>query len=246
MSATKPLILIVEDEEDMLLGLQHNLEYESYRTLTAKNGRDGLEKALTGTADLILLDVMLPELSGFDLLRELRRRKVRTPVILLTSKSLEADKLSGFALGADDYVTKPFSIQELLARVRAVLQRARARPEPESMFHFGDVEVDFVERRLRRHGEPVALALKEFEILHLLVRYQGELVTREQMLQEVWGYEDGNLPETRTVDNHVAKLRTKLGADCIETVPKLGYRFLGKGKDRSRPRPSLESPREEA
>ena len=169
MSAPKPLVLIVEDEEDMALGLQHNIEFEGYRTLLAADGRDGLDKALTGAADLIVLDVMLPGLNGFDLLREMRRLKVRTPVILLTSKSLEADKLSGFALGADDYVTKPFSIQELLARMRAVLQRARVRPEPAALFHFGDVEVDFVQRQVRRHDEPIPLAVKEFEILHLLV-----------------------------------------------------------------------------
>jgi two-component system alkaline phosphatase synthesis response regulator PhoP len=225
MMSGKPLILIVEDEEDMLLGLQHNLEFEGYRTWTARDGREGLEKAATGEADLVVLDVMLPTLNGFDLLRELRHRKVRTPVILLTSKSLEADKLNGFALGADDYVTKPFSIQELLARVRAVLQRSGQRPPVEALFRFSDVEVDFEQHQVRRAGQSVSMALKEFEILHLLVQRRGELVTREQMLQEIWGYEKDNLPETRTVDNHIAKLRTKLGAEHIETIPKLGYRF---------------------
>jgi two-component system alkaline phosphatase synthesis response regulator PhoP len=225
--STKPLILLVEDEEDMLLGLQHNLEYEGYRTLSARDGREGLEKALAAGADLLILDVMLPSLNGFDLLRELRHHKVQTPVILLTSKSLEEDKLNGFALGADDYVTKPFSIRELLARVRAVLQRSEQRPPLESRYRFGEVEVDFEQHQVRRTGKPVALALKEFEILQLLVRKRGELVTREQMLQEVWGYEKDNLPETRTVDNHIAKLRTKVGAEHIETVPKLGYRFRG-------------------
>jgi two-component system alkaline phosphatase synthesis response regulator PhoP len=172
---------------------------------------------------------MLPKLNGFDLLRAMRRHRLRTPVILLTAKGLEADKLQGFSLGADDYVTKPFSIQELLARVRAVLQRTRARPEPRGAFRFGDIEVDFEQRRLWRRGRPLVLALKEFEILRLLVRHRGEILTRERMLQEVWGYEPGNLPETRTVDNHIAKLRHKLGAECIETVPKLGYRFRDRG-----------------
>jgi len=225
MTGTKPTILIVEDEEDMLHGVQHNLEFEGYRTLTAKDGSEGLEKALTGTADLLILDVMLPSLNGFDLLRELRHRKVKTPVILLTSKSLEADKLNGFALGADDYVTKPFSIQELLARVRAVLQRSGERQEPDTRVRFGDVEVDFTRHQVQRQGQPISMAMKEFEILQLLVRRRGEPVTREQMLEEVWGYEKGNLPETRTVDNHIAKLRTKVGAEHIETLPKLGYRF---------------------
>ncbi len=227
MVESKPLILVVEDEEDMLHGLQHNLEYEGYRTQSATSGRDGLQKALTGTADLIVLDVMLPELNGFDMLRELRDRKVKTPVILLTSKSLESDKLEGFSLGADDYVTKPFSIQELLARVRAVLQRTNQRPDHEATFRFGDVEVDFEQHVVTRKEEPVTLALKEFEILHLLVQHRGEIVSREQMLQEVWGYKPGNFPETRTVDNHIAKLRHKVGAEFIETVPKLGYRFRG-------------------
>ncbi len=227
MTLPKPLILIVEDEEDMLLGLQHNLEYEGYRTLPVTAGPLGLEKALTGAADLAIVDVMLPGLNGFEILREMRRRKVRTPVILLTSKSLETDKLNGFALGADDYVTKPFSIQELLARVRAVLQRTWERPEPQAVFRFGDVEVDFGQRAVRRSGEDVALALKEFEILHLLVQHRGELVTRERLLQAVWGYDPKNLPTTRTVDNHIAKLRTKVGTEFIETLPKLGYRFNG-------------------
>ena len=227
MSATTPLILIIEDEADLLDGLRHNLEYEGYRTLTAATGPDGLEKALAGGADLMILDVMLPRLNGFDLLRELRQRRVRLPVILLTAKGLEADKLEGFRLGADDYVTKPFSIQELLARVRAVLQRTRARPEPRRFFRFGSVEVDFEQRQVRRGGRPLALAVKELEILHLLVERRGKIVTREQMLAEVWGYDPNNLPETRTVDNHIAKLRQKVGAESIETVPKVGYRFRG-------------------
>jgi len=230
VSATKPLVLIVEDEADLRDGLRHNLEYEGYRTHAAATGPEGLEKALTGAADLMILDVMLPKLNGFDLLRELRRRRVHLPVILLTAKTLEVDKLEGFALGVDDYVTKPFSIQELLARVRAVLRRARARPEPRGVFHFGDVEVDFEQRQVRRGAQQLPLALKEFEILHLLVRRQGEIVTREEMLEEVWGYERGNLPETRTVDNHIAKLRQKVGTEFIETVPKVGYRFHGGGQ----------------
>ena len=218
MVEAKPLILVVEDEEDMLLGVQHNLEFEGYRTLAATDGRDGLQKALAGDADLIVLDVMLPQLNGFEVLRELRERNVETPVILLTSKSLENDKLTGFSLGADDYVTKPFSIQELLAR---------KGHEPVESFQFGDVDVDFQQHVVTRNGEALTLALKEFEILQLLVVHRGEIVSRERMLEEVWGYEPGNFPETRTVDNHIAKLRHKVGAEYIETVPKLGYRFRG-------------------
>ena len=227
MAESKPLILIIEDEEDMLLGVQHNLEFEGYRTLTATDGRDGLQKALAGTADLVILDVMLPQLNGFEVLRELRNRGVATPVILLTSKSLETDKLTGFSLGADDYVTKPFSIQELLARVRAVLQRTRRLREAPATFSFGDIHVDFAQHVVTRNEGPLTLALKEFEILHLLVQHRGEIVSRERMLEEVWGYDPGNFPETRTVDNHIAKLRNKVGPEYIETVPKLGYRFTG-------------------
>jgi len=226
MADSKPLILVVEDEEDMLLGVQHNLEFEGYRTLAATDGRDGLQKALGGV-DLIILDVMLPQLNGFGVLRELRNRRIETPVILLTSKSLETDKLTGFSLGADDYVTKPFSIQELLARVRAVLQRTRERRDAPATFGFGDVQVDFEQHVVTRNEEPLTLALKEFEILHLLVQHRGEIVSRQKMLEEVWGYDPGNFPETRTVDNHIAKLRHKVGAQYIETVPKLGYRFRG-------------------
>jgi two-component system alkaline phosphatase synthesis response regulator PhoP len=221
-----PLILVIEDEEDMRNGLQHNLEFEGYRTMTAATGEEGLQKALKKMADLIILDVMLPERNGFEVLRIMRERGVRTPVILLTSKGLESDKLEGFARGADDYVTKPFSIKELLARLRAVLQRATADNESADRVRFGDVQVDFASRRVTREGEELVLALKEFEILELLVRQKGQIVSRDQMLKDIWGYNPENLPETRTVDNHIAKLRHKIGARHIETVPKQGYRLV--------------------
>jgi DNA-binding response OmpR family regulator len=222
----QPLILVVEDEEDMRAGLQHNLEFEGYRTMTAASGEEGLQKALKKMADLVILDVMLPERNGFEVLRIMRERGVRTPVILLTSKGLESDKLEGFARGADDYVTKPFSINELLARLRAVLQRTSAAQDASDTIAFGDVQVDFGARRVMRNGEELVLALKEFEILELLVRQKGQIVSRDQMLKDIWGYNPENLPETRTVDNHIAKLRHKIGADHIETVPKQGYRLI--------------------
>jgi DNA-binding response OmpR family regulator len=222
----QPLILVVEDEEDMRAGLQHNLEFEGYRTMTAASGEEGLQKALKKMADLVILDVMLPERNGFEVLRIMRERGVRTPVILLTSKGLERDKLEGFARGADDYVTKPFSINELLARLRAVLQRTSAAQDASDTISFGDLQVDFGARRVMRNGEELVLALKEFEILELLVRQKGQIVSRDQMLKDIWGYNPENLPETRTVDNHIAKLRHKIGADHIETVPKQGYRLV--------------------
>jgi len=228
MTESKGLVLVVEDEEAMCAGLVHNLEFEGYHTLTAMTGREALERLQKTPPDLVLLDVMLPEMNGFDVLRELRLSHPKLPVILLTSKGLETDKLQGFKLGADDYVTKPFSIQELLARVHAVLNRAGGGgPDPSSVVHFGDVEVDFAQREVRRSGQVVPLALKEYEMLRLLLRRRGEIVTREQLLHEVWGYSPDNAPTTRTVDNHVAKLRSKIGNDYIITVQKVGYKLVG-------------------
>lgn len=225
MSKKKPVILIVEDEEDMLLGVRHNLQFEGYDTLEAHNGFDGLEMATRDVVDLILLDVMLPKIDGFEVLRRLRERGIQTPVIVLTSKGQETDKLEGFSSGADDYVTKPFSIQELLARIQAVLGRSRRGNEPSGVFQFEDFTLDFQQQTVTQNNQSLTLALKEFEILQLLVENSGEIVSRERMLQEVWGYSPDNFPETRTVDNHIAKLRNKIGSQYIETVPKRGYRF---------------------
>jgi DNA-binding response OmpR family regulator len=227
MNDNSRLILVVEDDEVMLLGVRHNLEYEGYRTAAAASGRDALQKAAKLAPDLVVLDVMLPEMNGFDVLRELRATQPRLPVILLTSKSLEADKLMGFQLGADDYVTKPFSIQELLARVQAVLKRSDPGPEEPLQLEIGALRVDWGRREVSRAGEPLALALKEYDLLRLFLRHRGQVVTREQLLHEVWGYDPENVPATRTVDNHVAKLRQKIGAELIETIPKVGYRFCG-------------------
>jgi DNA-binding response OmpR family regulator len=227
MSDMQRLILVVEDDEDMLFGVRHNLEYEGYRTAAATTGRDALQKTAKLAPDLVVLDIMLPEMNGFDVLRELRVTHPRLPVILLTSKSLESDKLQGFQLGADDYVTKPFSIQELLARVQAVLKRSAPDPGEEPQLQIGALTVDFQRREVSRAGEPLALALKEYDLLRLFLRNRGQVVTREQLLHEVWGYDPDNVPATRTVDNHVAKLRQKIGPELIETVPKVGYRFCG-------------------
>jgi DNA-binding response OmpR family regulator len=227
MSGAKQLVLVVEDDLDMLHGLRHNLEFEGYETVPATTGREALQKAQRLAPDLVLLDIMLPELNGFEVLRELRVTAPRLPVILLTSKGLESDKLQGFQLGADDYVTKPFSIQELLARVQAVLKRAKPDPENvQSMVRIGDLSIDLARREVRRGDTPLTLALKEYEMLRLFLRHRGEVVTREQLLHEVWGYDPDNVPTTRTVDNHVAKLRQKIGSDRIETVQKVGYRFI--------------------
>jgi DNA-binding response OmpR family regulator len=227
MTRHRPLVLVVEDDDDMLLGLRHNLEFEGYETAAATTGREALEVARKFSPDLALLDIMLPELDGFEVLRELRLASPALPVILLTSKHLEADKLRGFRLGADDYVTKPFSIQELLARVQAVLKRARPEAPGEARLRIAGLDVDFARREVRREGQLLALALKEYDMLRLFLRSRGEVVTRERLLREVWGYDSENVPATRTVDNHVAKLRQKIGPDLIETVQKVGYRFCG-------------------
>jgi two-component system, OmpR family, alkaline phosphatase synthesis response regulator PhoP len=227
MNDAQRLILVVEDDEDMLFGVRHNLEYEGYRTAAATTGRDALQKVAKLAPDLVILDVMLPEMNGFDVLRELRVTHTRLPVILLTSKSLEGDKLQGFQLGADDYVTKPFSIQELLARVQAVLKRSAPESSDEPALQIGALTVDFRRREVTRAGTPLVLALKEYDLLRLFLRNRGQVVTREQLLHEVWGYDPDNVPATRTVDNHVAKLRQKIGPELIETVPKVGYRFCG-------------------
>ena len=178
-------ILIIEDEPDMLLGLEHNLKYEGFAVTTATNGRDGLEAWKAERPDLVLLDIMLPEMNGFDVLEAIRQADQDVPVILITAKGLEMDKVRGFGLGADDYVTKPFSVRELLARITAVLRRSRADKTPTDTYAFGDVEVDFNRRECRRKGREVALSYKEFELLKLLVQNRGQTVTRERLLEAV-------------------------------------------------------------
>jgi len=229
MAAKKRLILVVEDEEAMLVGLRHNLEFEGYEVVASTDGRDALQKAQKLSPDLVLLDVMLPKMDGFAVLTELRKTHPQMPVIVLTSKHLEADKLHGFRLGADDYVTKPFSVQELLARAAAVLKRTggtNGAAVETTVLQLGGTEVDLAQRQVRREGSVQPLALKEYEMLRLFLRHRGNVVTREQLLHDVWGYPADNPPNTRTVDNHVAKLRQKIGPEWIETVQKVGYRLL--------------------
>jgi len=228
-AATK--ILVVEDEPDMLLGLEHNLSFEGYAVATASTGPAGLEAVRDQRPDIVLLDVMLPELSGFDVLRLIREDHPKLPVIMITAKGMEKDKIQGFSLGADDYVTKPFSIRELLARIEAVLRRSGRGGNRLTHYAFGDVEVDFEKRECLKRGKEVALSYKEFEVLRLLIENRGQTITRERLLQEVWGVERGDLPTTRTVDTHIANLRRKVEGDrdrnkYVRTVHKVGYRFV--------------------
>ncbi|MBI4254314.1 MAG: response regulator transcription factor [Candidatus Rokubacteria bacterium] len=223
-----PRILIVDDEPAIVQGLEDNLRFEGYQTVSATNGADGLALALSDAPDLVLLDITLPAMSGWDVCRELRRRGVDVPVIMLTARGAEADRVLGLELGADDYVPKPFSLRELLARVRAVLRRPGPRRKFEE-FAFGDVRVRLRGRQVFKAGREVRLTRKEFDLLVFLVEHRGEVVTRERLLDEVWGYE--RFPTTRTVDTHILRLRRKFEADpnrpaVIETVHGQGYRFV--------------------
>jgi DNA-binding response OmpR family regulator len=223
-----PRILIVDDEPEMLRGLEDNLQFEGYQTVTADDGKKGLAMALSEAPDLILLDVMMPGMSGWDLCRELRQRGLDVPVIMLTARGEEVDRVLGLELGADDYVTKPFSLRELMARIRAVLRRPGPRQKFEE-FAFGSVRVHLRARQAFKEGREVRLTRKEFDLLRYLVEHPGEVITRDRLLDEVWGYE--RFPTTRTVDTHVLRLRQKFEDDPerpahILTAHGQGYRFV--------------------
>jgi two-component system alkaline phosphatase synthesis response regulator PhoP len=225
-------ILVIEDEPQMLLGLRDNLELEGYEVQTASDGDEGLGKASSFNPDLVILDVMLPKKNGFDVCRELRSRSASLPIVMLTARSAETDKVLGLELGADDYVTKPFSITELLARVRAVLRRAGSQKPSGSndIVRIGDIEIDFKLHQARRARQRIEFTAREFDLLRYFVQHTGQVVTREQILNEVWGYEE--FPTTRTIDNFVAKLRQKIERaphepEHILTIHGSGYKFVG-------------------
>ncbi|PSR00727.1 MAG: DNA-binding response regulator [Bacteroidetes bacterium QS_9_68_14] len=228
-------MLIVEDDPEMSMGLEDFFELKGYDVERAEDGERGLQQITSlPPYDVVLLDVMLPEKNGFEILREARKGGVDSPVILLTVKGKEEDKLQGFELGADDYVTKPFSAEELEARVRAVLERSGPSEEVEEMeqFTFGDVEVDFEEQVAYRDGEEVQFTALEFDILRYFIHRRGRTVSRKQLLRDVWGI-SGDIT-TRTIDRHVASLRKKIEPDptaptYIETVYGIGYKFVGDG-----------------
>ena len=223
-------VLIIEDEPDMVLGLKDNFEYEGYDVTVARDGREGLDRAMADNPDLILLDIMLPKMSGLDVCRALRSNGVDTPVIMLTARGQEIDKVIGLEMGADDYVTKPFSIKELLARVRAQLRRASRQVAEVEAYTVGDVHLNFKKHEATKDGREIDLSPREFELMKYFIHHRGETITRDQLLDDVWGYD--NYPFTRTVDNHIAKLRQKIEptpADpkYIITVHRVGYKFLG-------------------
>ncbi len=217
----------MEDEPDMRRGLEDNLQFEGYATVSTSNGLEGLRLARQDKFDLIILDLMLPGMDGLDLCRQLKREGSSTPIIMLTAKGSESDRVMGLEVGADDYITKPFSLRELLARVKAILRRSGALSSL-SEFQFDDIYLHFGRYEATKGGRPLQLSPREFEILRLLAEHRGEIVTRERFLEEVWGYESA--PSTRTVDNHIAKLRQKIEADpdnpkYIITVHRMGYKF---------------------
>lgn len=230
-------VLVVEDNRNLAEGLRSNLEFEGHEAEIARDGTGGLIRARTRSHDLIVLDLMLPGLDGFRVLEALRAERIPTPVLVLTARGDEADKVRGLRGGADDYVTKPFALRELLARVEALLRRARAasgqRAEPGRGFRFGDIVVDPTTRVVTRDGRPVPLRPKEFDLLAALFRRGGGVVGRSELLREVWGYHESVL--SRTLDTHVGELRRKLEQDpavprYILTVRKTGYRLAIDGK----------------
>lgn len=201
-------VLIVEDEQQMRAMLEDNLEFDGYRVTAVETGEEALTEVERRAYSLILLDVMLPGISGVDVCRRLRSRGTRVPVIMLTARTQESDRVTGLDVGADDYVTKPFSLRELLARVHAQVRRDDWRSTTGDEFAFGDVRVMLRQRLVLRKGRRVPMSAREFELLRYLIVHRNEVVSREQLLRDVWGYHE--LAITRTVDNYVAKLRTQL------------------------------------
>ncbi len=223
-------ILLVEDEPGLVLTLTDRLRDEGYLVETAGDGETGLERAASERFDLVLLDVMLPRRNGFDMCRALRERDILTPVIMLTARGHVADKVSGLKLGADDYVTKPFEMVELLARIEAQLRRAPFALSAAGTYEFGSIRIDLRSAEVHRDGAEVELSAREFRLLCYLIEHRGATVSRDELLTEVWGYRAA--PSTRTVDVHVAWLRQKIEPNprhpqYLLTIHGLGYKFVG-------------------
>uniref|UniRef100_A0A7V2ZLL3 Response regulator transcription factor n=1 Tax=Ignavibacterium album TaxID=591197 RepID=A0A7V2ZLL3_9BACT len=223
-------ILIVEDEPNMRLGLKDNLEFEGFEVEVAEDGEIGLNKILNNNYDLVIMDVMMPKMSGFDVCKNVRKAGLSTPIILLTAKGEEIDKVLGLELGADDYVTKPFSLRELLARVKAILRRSENFNFSENkLITIGKLEIDFGGYKAMIGKKDVQMSHKEFEILHFLWKKRNTTVSRDDLLTEIWGYDE--TPTTRTVDNFILKLRQKIEVDpnhpkIILTVHGVGYKMV--------------------
>jgi DNA-binding response OmpR family regulator len=222
-------ILVVEDEPEMRRGLKDNLEFEGYEAECAPDGAAGLQMLVNNSYDLAILDVMLPKMSGFEVLKQARARGIQTPVIMLTAKGEEVDKVVGLELGADDYMTKPFSLRELLARIKAILRRQTGGVGSAERMTLGTIDVDFATYNASRGGAPLIMTPKEIDLLKFLWQHRNQTVTRDQLLTNVWGYDDS--VSTRTVDNFIVKLRQKLEEDpahprLILTIHGAGYKLV--------------------
>ena len=224
-------VLLVEDEEGLILTLSDRLRSEGFEMTVATDGEKGLTLALEKKFDLIILDVMLPKKNGFDVCRDLRQKNISTPILMLTAKGETIDKVLGLKLGADDYLTKPFEVIELLARIEALLRRARKASDnqKETLFSFGNVQIDFRRAEVLKDNLPVDLSAMEFKVLQYFIENRSKVITRDELLDEVWGYDA--MPTTRTVDVHIAWLRQKLEDNPrypshIQTVHGFGYKFV--------------------
>lgn len=221
--------MIIEDDVSILDGLKDNLEFEGYHVYKETNGRRGLQLALNKNIGLLLLDIMLPGLSGYEICRQVKKEKPGLPIIMLTARGSEMDKVTGLDTGADDYITKPFSLPELLARVRAAFRRTSEEPPAPEYFSFGNIRLDFIKLQAYAKGKEISLSTKEFAIMEYFIRHEGDAIHRHDLLNEVWGYEA--MPTTRTVDNFVMNLRKKLEENPsnpkhILGVRGVGYRFI--------------------
>jgi len=222
-------ILVIEDDKAILMGLKDDLEFEGYEVATASDGKDGLKQALGGGFQLVVLDILLPGLNGFEVCKKLREAGVKTPILMVTAaKTEEMDKVVGLELGADDYVTKPIGSRELVARVKAILRRAGKEDDPGDVFKFGDVEVDFKNHEVFKRDKELHLTALEFKLLKFFVKHRGEVLTRDQILDDAWG--DEVIVAHRTIDPHIVHLRKKIEDDParpvhILSVRGVGYRF---------------------
>ncbi|MHC5037987.1 MAG: response regulator transcription factor [Planctomycetota bacterium] len=221
-------ILVIEDDPAIIAGIKDNLDLEGYEVLCAETGREGLRLAETKEPDLIVLDIMLPDISGFEVCRTLREMGIKAFIVMLTAKKEEVDIVRGLTLGADDYITKPFRLMELLARIKAILRRGIRREETVETLSFGDVVLDFSRFEAKKGGRSLSLTAREFKILKYFAEHRGKVVTRNELLDKVWGYK--MFPSTRTVDNHIMRLRKQIETDpakptFIVSVRGVGYKF---------------------
>jgi DNA-binding response OmpR family regulator len=221
-------ILIIEDEERILMGLEDNLRIEGYQVSSATDGQKGFSMAKDQSFDLIILDIMLPKMNGFEVCKQLRQTGITTPILILTAKSQEVDKVLGLEIGADDYVTKPFSPRELIARVNAIIRRMKQNQQTTELYNFGDVDIDFKNYEAKKNGQPINLTALEFTLLHFLITHANQVITRDSILDNVWGNSVYVYP--RTIDTHIANLRKKIEDDpenpkFIIGVRSIGYKF---------------------